>query len=259
MLEITPPTHCPSCKFELEWENHLLYCKNPACSSKVAKRIEHFAKTMKIKGLGPSTIRKLNIAEPYDLYFLDAEGLADALSSFKLGQKLFYEIEKSRNAPLNMVLPSFSIPLIGRTATEKLSTVCEKLIDINETTCARAGLGPKATNNLLSWLKDNHEILSLYPFDFKFKRRNLVSAKENRGTVCISGKLKSYKTKAQATEILEKYGYIVKSSMTKDVSILVNESGIESSKTQRAVSNGITIVTDISELLGENYGTSQVD
>ena len=57
----------------------------------------------------------------------------------------------------------------------------------------------------------------------------------------------------------EKYGYIVKSSMTKDVSILVNESGIESSKTQRAVSNGITIVTDISELLGENYGTSQVD
>ena len=69
--------------------------------------------------------------------------------------------------------------------------------------------------------------------------------------VCISGKLKSFKTKADATQVLEDFGYEVKSSLTKDVTILVNESGVESLKTKKARENGVTIVTNLFDFIGE--------
>jgi NAD-dependent DNA ligase len=71
---------------------------------------------------------------------------------------------------------------------------------------------------------------------------------ENQEVVCISGKLKNYKTKAQATEYLEKLGYLVKSSLTKDVTILVNESGIESAKTRTAQERGVKIITNLNQI-----------
>ena len=81
----------------------------------------------------------------------------------------------------------------------------------------------------------------------------------NRGIVCITGKLKSFQTKAKAGTALVNLGYIVKSNLTKDVTILVNESGIESAKTKQARESGIEIVTDLESYLEKKYGTSQVD
>jgi NAD-dependent DNA ligase len=61
--------------------------------------------------------------------------------------------------------------------------------------------------------------------------------------------LKSFKTKADATKALNDAGYEVKSSLTKQVTILVNESGVESSKTTQARESGVTIVTNLLEFL----------
>ena len=71
----------------------------------------------------------------------------------------------------------------------------------------------------------------------------------SKGVVCISGKLKSFKTKAEATKALDSAGYEVKSSLSKQVTILVNESGLESSKTKQARDSGVTIVTNLLDLL----------
>ena len=92
MTKIIPPTNCPSCGSELKWSNHLLYCTNSECKSKVAKTIEHFAKTLKIKGLGPATIAKLNLADISEIYLHTKESIAEALNSDKLAEKLVYEI-----------------------------------------------------------------------------------------------------------------------------------------------------------------------
>ena len=72
---------------------------------------------------------------------------------------------------------------------------------------------------------------------------------KGKGVLCISGKLKSYSTKATAKKVLEMKGYLVKSSLTKDVTILVNESGINSAKTQAAHEKGLTIITNLKELI----------
>jgi hypothetical protein len=89
----------------------------------------------------------------------------------------------------------------------------------------------------------------MLPFDFKFVRPQNTSL--IKGVVCITGKLVSYKTKALAHEALQENGYEVKSSLTRDVTILVNESGIESAKTKQARAAGVTIVTNLLILTGE--------
>ena len=250
MSIIQPPENCPSCNSLLEWKNHLLYCRNNDCISQVSKRIEHFGKTLKIKGLGPSTVAKLNLNNVDELYSITEEYIAEALSSERLAEKLKSEIENSKGAPLNQLLPAFSIRLIGKTAAEKLSFVCEHITDINEDTCARAGLGPKATANLIAWLQNTYPQMSTLPFSFTFEQQ-VSKIPKIAGYICISGKLTSFKTKALATQALMELGYVVKPNLTKEVTILVNESGVESAKTRKARDSGVTVLTNLLDLFGE--------
>ena len=106
--------------------------------------------------------------------------------------------------------------------------------------------------NLLDWIK--REYYGFYdgalPFSYKFEKSSKPSVA--KGTVCISGKLSSFKNKAEATTLLSELGYTVKSSLTKDVTILVNESGIESAKTKQARANGLQIITNLKNFIGEH-------
>ena len=248
LQKIIPPTNCPICSTILEWEKDQLFCYNPHCSGKTTKRIEHFAKTLKIKGLGPRTVEKLKIQTFFDLYELPLEMMIDAIQSEKLAVKLHREINASKKVDLIDLLPAFSIKLIGTTASQKVCEKVESLLDLNEKVCREAGLGPKATDNLLDWFyeewTDGYDRL---PFSWKTTVQKRTET-ETKGIVCITGKLKSYKTKAAAKQVLEKKGYLVKNSLTKDVTILVNESGVDSAKTQAALDRGVQIITNLKQL-----------
>ena len=246
MQMIQAPTNCPSCGSLLDVVNNLLFCRNTSCGSQTLKKIEHFAKTLKIKGLGPRAIQKLRVTTSQELYSLTLEEFVQLLESEKIGVKVFEEVQKSRGVPMNVILPALSIPLIGNTATKKLAAVCDYLADIDEESCKSAGLGPKATENLLQYIQENVDELLAHPFSFKFEKPIAVA---NKGVVCISGKLKSYKTKSEASEILQQQGYTVKGSLTRDVTILVNESGIESAKTKQARDKGIKIINNLLDFL----------
>lgn len=250
MQAILAPEVCPSCEYSLEWKNDMLYCTNILCPAQIQKRIEHFARSLKIKGLGPKSIEKLGLTSLLDIYNLSYYNIKCALSSEKLAIKLLREINHSRKASMNDVLPAFSIPLIGKTAATKLSSKIKSLFDLDEDKCKAAGLGPKATESLLSWYSDEFEdSLKKLPFDWQFQTPKIAT--ETKGAVCISGKLSSFKTKAEATKALSYAGYVVKSSLTKDVIFLINESGIESAKTKEARERGITIITSLNEWIGD--------
>lgn len=250
MQAILAPEVCPSCGSPLEWRNDMLYCENILCPAQIQKRIEHFARSLKIKGLGPKSIEKLGLTSLLDIYNLSYYSIKCALSSEKLAIKLLREINHSRKASMNDVLPAFSIPLIGKTAATKLSSKIKSLFDLDEDKCKAAGLGPKATESLLSWYSNEFEgSLKKLPFDWQFQTPKIAT--ETKGAVCISGKLSSFKTKAEATKALSYAGYVVKTSLTKDVIFLVNESGIESAKTKEARERGITIITSLNEWIGD--------
>ena len=79
MQAIIAPDSCPSCGSALEWRSDLLYCNNDLCGAKVSKRLEHWGKTLKIKGLGPRTIEKLEVENLYELYDLTQEKIIEKL------------------------------------------------------------------------------------------------------------------------------------------------------------------------------------
>ena len=250
-MKITIPTHCPCCEYPLELVNDQLFCRNQACSAQLDKKLEHFCKTLSIKGMGAKTIEKLNLADITELYYLELDEMIESLGSEKVAVKLLDEINRSRSADLATVLPAFSIPLFGSTASTKLCQVVKSVDEISAETCKQAGLGEKVTNNLLSWLEtDFQEMREFLPFSFKVNYVPVANA--NGKTVCITGKLTSYKTKAEAYKALEEAGFKVVESVTKTTDYLVDEDNKGSSKRTKADQLGITIIQNLTQFLKEN-------
>ncbi len=256
-LTIEIPDVCPSCGTSLELINDQLFCNNTSCPAKNSKIVEGFAKTLRIKGLGPKTIEKLDLEYIEDIYELTEERIKEKLGSEKIASKLINEIELSKNANLQELLPAFAIPLFGSTASQKLCNTISHIEELTEKRCSEAGLGPKVTTNIRSWY--NKEYKNRYkrlPFTWKADIFEGIPIVDINEVVCISGRLKSYRTKADAKKVLEKFGFRVKDTLTKDVTILINESGIESSKTKSAESKNIRIVTNLTQLIGEKNGST---
>lgn len=243
-MQILAPSSCPSCGSPLEWVKDQLYCRSNECPAKSSKTVEHFAKTMKIKGLGPSTIEKLEISDITEIYEIDLGYAERTLNSEKLASKLLDEIEQSKQESLNLVLPAFGIPLIGKSVTDKLAAVAGSIFEIDEETCKAANLGPKATENILYWLDTYFHKYESLPFSFEFTKTRATGK-----VICITGKLTSYKTKAEAAKALELHGYTVVDSVTAKTQLLVSEDGKSSEKTRKAESLGISIITNLKTLM----------
>jgi len=248
-MKIEIPTHCPCCNYKLELVNDQLFCRNQACSAQLSKRVEHFCKTMQIKGMGAKTIEKLNLADITELYYLDLDDVAEKLNSKKIAEKLIAEIDSSRSATLSQILASMSIPLVGNTASKKISTIVKHIDEINLETCKQAGLGDKVTQNLLSWLETEFpEMKEFLPFSF---HSEMPVVNTNSKTVCITGKLSSFKTKAEAYKKLTDYGFSITESVTKTTDYLVDEGDKSSTKRKKADELGIKIITNLDNFLRE--------
>jgi NAD-dependent DNA ligase len=244
MIEI--PKNCPACSSLLETVNEQLFCRNKACPAQLAKKLEHFCKVLGIKGLGPKTLEKLDLTELFDVFTLDEQQLSTALGSTVVAKKLLTEIDKAKHVSLSTVLESFAIPLLGSTASKKLATVVASVDEINNETCLKAGLGPTVTKNLMDWLESDYNyIKDSMPFVFT-KESAIVSSGK---TVCITGKLKSFKTKADAEAALRMHGLEPVSSVTKGTNYLVDETSANSSKRQQAEKYNIPIIDNLTNFL----------
>jgi len=249
-MKIKIPTTCPCCDYTLELVNDQLFCRNQACSAQLGKKLEHFCKTLGIKGMGAKTLEKLQLTDITEIYYLELDEIIESLGSEKIAVKLLDEINKSRNSDLATILPAFSIPLVGNTAAQKISKVVNSVEDINTELCRKAGLGEKVTNNLISWLEtDFQEMKEFLPFSFTVDNKPVANAIGE--VVCITGKLTSFKTKAEAAKALEQAGFKVTESVTKQTNYLVDEDNKGSTKRIKADELGITIIENLSQFLNE--------
>lgn len=250
MQKIEIPTTCPCCSYKLEMVNEQLFCRNLSCEAQLGKKLEHFTKTLGIKGFGPKTIEKLGLADITELFYLDRDSAIESLGSEKVVDKLLDEIERAKGADLATVLAAFSIPLVGGTASKKIAGVVSSIEEITQETCKQAGLGEKVTSNLLNWINLEYpEMKEFLPFSLKSD--NVKSSKTDGPTVCITGKLTSFKTKAEATKILEAAGLIVVESVTKTLKYLIDEEDKGSIKRKKAEEYGVTIVTNLKDFVSK--------
>ena len=238
-VEIKILTHCPVCNSVLERINDQLFCKNNSCDAKAFKGIIHFVKALKIKGLGEKTIEKLDLESINSIYNLSKEYLIAELGE-KLGTKLSNEIDKSKNTTVDKFITGFGIPLIGKTASEKLAQHIDSIWNINKDVCKSAGLGEKATFNLLDWILHN---------EYKYKDlpiKTVEGAKQSETTlkVCVTGKLNDFTSREKAKAYLKDYGIQVVSSVSSNIDYLVCDvEGSSSSSIKKAEKLNIQIIT----------------
>jgi NAD-dependent DNA ligase len=200
--------------------------------------------------MGPKTVEKLNLQELTEIFYLDHSEVAEILGD-KLATKLLAEIEGAKSSSLATVLESFSIPLVGGTASKKVAVAVSSIDDITQELCKSAGLGDKVTQNLLNWINTEYQELKEF-LPFTYTKTTVITVSADSKRVCITGKLKSFKKKADAEASLAAAGYILVDSVTKTTDYLVDEGDSSSSKREKAVQYGIQIITDLNDLLKVN-------
>jgi DNA ligase (NAD+) len=207
--------------------------KNNINTSKV---LEHFIKTIDIKGLGPASVQKMGLTHPVDLYENQSWGKLGAN-----GAKVEAEIERTKTKPYDIVLASLGIPGVGRRASKLIISkipAFRNLRDI-ETTYIK-GVGPSTVESVLSWLDENEDWVTTLPLQLEQN----VTVEEVVGTparkVCITGKLDM--TRNDLADRLESKGFKVTSTVTKDCYALITGGDNASSKYKRAVTLGVNII-----------------
>jgi DNA ligase (NAD+) len=233
---ISIPTECPKCSCELELVKDQLYCRNADCS--INKRIEKFCKAVKIKGLGPQTIEKLELNSIEELFYLTQDELVSILG-VKIGEKLFTEIEEAKiRTTISEFLAGQSIPLIGETASRKVAKLISKIDELSYEVCKTAGLGDKATNNLMSWISSKPEL----PFEPKSEQEAQITTKDLGLKVCITGKVPGF-SRTELKDYLFNFGVTLVDSVTSKTSYLVCDAESTSSKYTKAKQLNIPVVT----------------
>ena len=206
--------------------------KNNINTSKV---LEHFIKTIDIKGLGPASVKRMGLTHPVDIF---EDQNWDKLGAN--GAKVEAEIERTKTKPYDLVLASLGIPGVGRRASKLIVShipAFRNLRDI-ETTNIK-GVGPSTVDSVLSWLDENEDWVYTLPLQLE-QNATVESVLETQRKVCITGKLDM--TRNQLADILETKGFKVTNTVTKDCHALITAGDNSSSKYKRATTLGITII-----------------
>lgn len=201
-----------------------------------SKVLEHFVKTMEIKGLGPANIEKMKFAHPVDIFEADNWDVLGAN-----GSKILEELDKAKTKPYELVLAALGIPGVGKSVAKLIVTkipAFKNLKDIEHVEIR--GIGPATIDSILGWLEENEEWVSQLPLQLE-QSTSVSTLLGNPGKkVCITGKMDM--TRNDLAEILEKQGFKVTSTVTKDCYALITGGDTTSSKFVKAKQLGITII-----------------
>lgn len=260
--DIQPPTVCPACGgplVKLRQDGVHLFCLNrTSCRPQAIARMAHFASRqgMDIETFSTRTAGvfydELGVRSAADLYSLDREKLV-ALKGFgeKKADKLFAELEKSKDCELDAFLFAIGIPNIGKktaydlmahfgTLEALMGATEQELVDIED-------VGEIVASSITEYFVDEE--------NRRFVNRLLEAGvhpqmhmQEDAGTLfegltfVLTGTLPTL-SRAQAQEMIRKNGGKATGSVSKKTSIvLAGESA--GSKLDKARELGVTIIDE---------------
>ena len=260
--DIQPPTVCPACGGELvklrEDGVHLFCLNRTSCRPQAIARMAHFASRqgMDIETFSTRTAGlfydELGVRSAADLYHLDREKLV-ALKGFgeKKAEKLFAELEKSKDCELDAFLFAIGIPNIGKktaydlmahfgTLEALMGASEQELVDVED-------VGSIVAASITEYFADEE--------NRRFVNRLLeagvrpqMHAQQDAGTLfegmtfVLTGTLPTL-SRAQAQEMIRKNGGKATGSVSKKTSIvLAGESA--GSKLDKARELGVRIIDE---------------
>lgn len=258
------PIKCPICGADVEIvktnDTKQLTCPNSSCQGKLVNRLDHFAskKGLDIKGLSKKTIEKLidecDVSSITDLYNIEKwSKKLYKLDGFgeKSVNNLIESINQSKLCNLHAFICSLGIPLVGSTVSKLLS---EKFNDYHDFRMAITNnykffniptIGPEIHNAIMKFDYSEADKLAEEIFVItnpkEEKKEEIFAGK----TFVITGKLNSYKNRAELESVIKQYGGKVSSSVSKNTSYLINNDNTStSSKNLSAQKLGVPIITE---------------
>jgi len=263
----TPPEKCPVCNTKLENPDDEVnyYCPNYFCPAQVKGRIEHFVfrDAMEIEGLGESIIEtflnKGYIKDFADLYELK-KYRNELIELERFGEKsinnILTSIENSKQKPFDKVLYAIGIRHVGSRIAKILSQHFDsigKLASATEDEISNIyEIGPKIAHSIISFFKEEKNLKIIRKLKLAGLNLSVVStlqkekAPDNlkiKGKIFVlTGALEKY-TRQKATEMIEKLGGRVSSSVSKKTNYVLagSDSG---SKLEKAKKLSIRIINE---------------
>ena len=256
------PDCCPSCNSALqkpESESNWR-CINFDCHAQVTERIRHFVSkdAMDIKGLGDANVSRFIseglIKQVPDIYHLNFEKISQ-LEKFgdKSVSNLKLAIEESKNQPLHKLIFGLGIRMVGEETAKTLASIVKDIRDLKnysaEELLKLKDVGPKVAENVVAFFQNekNEEMIeslhksgvNIFNADQKEKQVGKFTGK----TFLFTGTLQGMK-RSEAEKLVEAKGGEIKSSVNKDLNVLVvgEDAGSKLDKAKKIKS--ISIVTE---------------
>ena len=257
-IVIEEPKVCPCCHSPLVKKGPLLYCKNrDGCKEQIISRLTHFVEreAFNIEGLSEKTLwqchQKLGVSEFSDLYKLKEEDLLK-LDNFKdkKTKNIINSINNSKNVDFYRFIYALGISEVGIKTAKDLAkkfvnyenlkkATREELLEVED-------IGEIIADNILEYFQDEEnlkEINRLFEAGVVINESNIVIGEKLKGlTFVLTGTLPNY-TRPEMSEIIEKNGGKVASSVSKNTSFVLagEEAG---SKLDKAKVLGVKIINE---------------
>ena len=252
------PVECPVCGGPVatpEGEVNL-YCINPSCPARLKRSLQHWAsrKAMDIEGLGEKLCSQLvdsgmvkSIADLYTLEFHSLVAL-ERMGELKAAN-LLSQLRNSLNRPLSRFITGLGIPGVGEVASKDIADRFRSLENLRnaseEELAGIRGIGPVTGSSISRFFKSSitGRLVSLLesagfnPVQPVDQKRDVLAGE----IVVFTGTLSM--PRAEAKSLAEEAGAKVTGSVTGKTTLLV-EGENAGSKHQKAVSLGITIITE---------------
>ncbi len=264
------PEKCPVCGGDVAIEDNdgvqILVCKNPACEGKLINRLDHFfgKKGLDAKGISEATFEKLIdwgwLTELSDAYHLD--DYADLWKKKPgFGEKSVSKILESigaasANVPWEKFLCALGIPLVGSTVSKDLSKIFHSWDEFRQ--AVKDGykfydlpnFGLEKHSAIVNFNYDEADNLAANYIGFsdpnleKKASESLQSTFDGKVFV-VTGKLTTFKNRAELQADIEKHGGKVTSSVSKNTNYLINnDKASTSAKNIAAQKLGIPIISE---------------
>ena len=200
------------------------------------KLVEHFVKTLEIKGLGRASILKLGIMKPNEIF-----GDVDWDRLGANGAKIKEQLDIAKTKPYHRVLAAFGIPGVGlstaRLITAKLPNFYN-LQDIKNTEIK--GIGKTTIDAIINWLNINRDWVEKLPLQLVEEVNITRLVEQDAKKICLTGKIDMSRTEFKTH--LELLGFKVTTTVTKDCYALISGGDTESTKYKKAIQTSVPII-----------------
>ena len=253
---VTIPTTCPTCTQDIDFHGEYLVCNNTLCGGRVYGDIEKWVDVLEMRDIGPSFIDEamyvFGVKDPSGLYTMTENDLSK-MSGFadKKAKKIYDVIQSKKVVTLSTLLSALNISGIGKSVSALLvkngiDTLNRVLELEEEELLGIKGIGEVTISTLIEGIAaKKNTIQKLISAGVSIKDASVATGHLGGKSFCFTGALDSGMSRTVCHKLVLLNGGEVKTSVTKDLTYLVqaNKKSV-STKTQKAVKYGTVIIDE---------------